>query len=50
MVSSQGTQGEAGYGLGLGLVKEYLGRLGGQLELRNLPQGGACATIRLPLA
>jgi signal transduction histidine kinase len=50
VVSSEGTQGEAGYGLGLGLVKEYLGRLGGRLELRNSPHGGACASIHLDLA
>ena len=41
-----------GKGLGLGLmISDHLMReLGGTLEVCNLPQGGACFTLELPLA
>lgn len=38
----------AGNGLGLALARTAVSRLGGSLELRNEPQGGACAEIVLP--
>lgn len=39
----------AGNGLGLALARTAVSRLGGSLELRNEPQGGACAEILLPV-
>lgn len=39
----------AGNGLGLALARTAVARLGGSLELRNEPQGGACAEIVLPV-
>jgi two-component system sensor histidine kinase RegB len=39
----------AGNGLGLALARTAVSRLGGTLELRNEPQGGACAEILLPV-
>lgn len=38
----------AGNGLGIALARTAVSRLGGSLELRNEPQGGACAEIVLP--
>lgn len=40
---------ENGMGLGLLLSAVTLERLGGRLELSNSPEGGALATLRLPL-
>ncbi|HXC64083.1 MAG TPA: HAMP domain-containing sensor histidine kinase, partial [bacterium] len=48
-VSSPGSLGEPGQGLGLGLASDYLSRLGGSLELDNAAQGGARARVLLPL-
>lgn len=39
----------AGNGLGLALARTAVARLGGSLELRNEPGGGACAEILLPV-
>lgn len=39
----------AGNGLGLALARTAVARLGGSLELRNDPSGGACAEIQLPV-
>ena len=39
-----------GVGLGLALVKAIALRHGGMVGCRNLPQGGACFEIQLPLA
>jgi C4-dicarboxylate-specific signal transduction histidine kinase len=49
-VSSPGSLGEPGQGLGLGLASDYLSRLGGSLELDNAAEGGARARVMLPLA
>jgi len=49
-VSSPGSLGEPGQGLGLGLASDYLSRLGGSLELDNAAEGGARARVLLPLA
>lgn len=37
-----------GTGLGLSMVRRFVRDLGGDLELANGPQGGACITLRLP--
>lgn len=39
----------AGSGLGLFLSLAVVERLGGKLELKNMPTGGACARIEIPL-
>ncbi len=39
-----------GLGLGLALVHRLVTAAGGSIRLENLPGGGACATLRLPLA
>ena len=39
-----------GVGLGLALVKSIASRHAGSVSCENRPQGGACFTIRLPLA
>lgn len=44
------TKPRVGAGLGLFLVVNVLRRLGGAVEARNRPEGGACVTLRLPLA
>lgn len=40
-----------GHGLGVGLFLTYssIHRLGGNIAVRNMPDGGACVTLRLPL-
>jgi two-component system sensor histidine kinase RegB len=40
--------GGVGNGLGLCLAQTAVLRLGGSLNLTNLPEGGACATVTLP--
>ncbi|MCP5425373.1 MAG: HAMP domain-containing histidine kinase [Gammaproteobacteria bacterium] len=37
-----------GTGLGLSMVRRFVHELGGDLDIGNLPQGGACVTLRLP--
>ena len=44
------TKGTRGTGLGLALVREHVGRCGGQVEAENVPGAGARFTIRLPVA
>jgi two-component system sensor histidine kinase RegB len=44
------TRQRPGGGLGLYLVHNVVRRLGGTLQARNRPEGGAEVTIRLPLA
>lgn len=39
----------SGNGLGLALARTAVARLGGSLDLRNDPAGGACAEIQLPV-
>lgn len=34
-------------GLGLALTRRIVGRLGGSVRVENLPQGGACVSVRL---
>lgn len=41
---------EAGLGIGLGIARSLVQAHGGELELRNHPQGGLVATVRLPLS
>jgi signal transduction histidine kinase len=48
--SSLGSDGEAGQGHGLKLVREHLSRQGGRLELSRLAQGGTLAVARLRAA
>ncbi len=44
-----GTEGESGFGLGLGIAAAYLDQIDGRLQFRNRPRG-ACAAILLPAA
>jgi C4-dicarboxylate-specific signal transduction histidine kinase len=37
-----------GTGLGLAICKDILEKLNGMITARNLPEGGACFTVRLP--
>lgn len=46
--SRPGTQGEPGSGFGLLLARDFLREVGGRLELRNRPGGGAEAEVWLP--
>lgn len=45
--STPGSAGEQGLGLGLTLTREHLLRMGGQLALRVLLEGGSEAIIQL---
>lgn len=46
--STNGTQGEKGYGFGLALVKHLIKGLAGTLEVYNIQGSGACFIIKLP--
>lgn len=46
----QSSKGRLGGGLGLFLVVNAVRKLGGAVNARNLPQGGASVTLELPLA
>lgn len=46
-VSTPGSAGEKGLGLGLTLASEHVRRMGGRLLLRSVPDGGVAA-VRLP--
>ena len=46
----QSSKGRPGGGLGLFLVVNVARTLGGSVAARNRPEGGACVTLRLPLA
>jgi signal transduction histidine kinase len=48
-VSSVGTAGETGFGLGLDIVALYVSKLGGVLEIMNRPEGGGAASVVLPM-
>lgn len=39
-----------GHGLGLPLAERFVRQMGGRLELRDRPGGGACVALRLPRA
>ena len=39
----------SGFGLGLYFVRQIVLGHGGQVSARNLPEGGACIEVRLPL-
>ncbi|MBR6468566.1 MAG: HAMP domain-containing histidine kinase [Desulfovibrio sp.] len=41
---------DGGTGLGLPIVKSIIESHGGSIALANAPEGGACVTVRLPLA
>jgi two-component system sensor histidine kinase RegB len=44
------TKGQPGRGLGLFLSHKVARSLSGTLSANNLPEGGACVTIRFPLS
>ena len=48
-LSSIGTAGETGFGLGLDIVALYVSKLGGILEIMNRPDGGGAASVVLPM-
>ena len=48
--SSTGTQNEAGSGMGLMLINEFLIQLNGKLEAESIPGNGSSITVKLPLA
>lgn len=39
---------QPGYGLGLGIARNIAHSHGGEISLRNLPEGGLRVTLRLP--
>ena len=43
------THSEHGAGLGLSIVRSICSAHGGSVEAANLPEGGCCLTVRLPL-
>lgn len=46
--TSVGTRGERGTGIGLDVVAFFMRKLGGRVELMNLPGGGAVSSVLLP--
>jgi C4-dicarboxylate-specific signal transduction histidine kinase len=50
VVSTPGTAGEQGLGLGLTLAAEHMRRIGGDLSLGTADGGGGEAKLRVPLA
>jgi signal transduction histidine kinase len=44
-----GSQDRPGSGLGLALVAEHVRLLGGTVEVRNRPEGGACFVVTVPV-
>lgn len=48
--SLTGSEGETGQGLGLGLAREHLKRMGGRLELAAREGGGTTARLWMPVA
>lgn len=44
------TQDETGHGLGLAITRRVVLAHGGLVDCNNLPQGGLCVSIRLPVA
>lgn len=49
-VSSEGTQGERGTGLGIGITQDYILQNNGQLDIDSVEGHGSVFTITLPLA
>lgn len=47
---AEGSRSTPGSGLGLAIVREIVLRHGGQITAENLPAGGACLRVRLPLS
>ena len=47
-VSTAGTLGEKGIGLGLSLCREFCGMLGGEVNIESTPGSGTTVTIHLP--
>ncbi|GAB3738934.1 GAF domain-containing sensor histidine kinase [Spirosoma lituiforme] len=45
--SSQGTDGESGYGFGLPLVKHLVDTLNGSITIRSVPEQGTCFDVSL---
>ena len=45
----QSTKGRAGSGLGLFFVMNVVRKLGGSVSAQNLPAGGACVEVQLPV-
>lgn len=45
----QSTKGRAGSGLGLFFVMNVVRKLGGSVSAQNLPSGGACVEVQLPV-
>jgi len=48
--STRGTDNEKGTGLGLKIVKEFIEKNKGEIEIESEPGKGTCFTIKLPLA
>ena len=48
--TSDGTRGEAGTGLGMKIVKEYVEKMGGKLKIESAPGKGTKVKFSLPLA
>lgn len=47
--SGEGTSGESGYGFGLPLVMNLLGRIDGEISIDSEKQAGTCCTVRVPI-